>query len=81
MGFDCRYGAKILPCSLRYRVKELEVHRPICFTTSNGIPRSKYSNVEPIRKLWPVRNGILAFSEANLIFQRKIFLVNGSLPL
>ena len=71
------YGARILAWSRRYKENELELHLPICLTTSNGIPRSKYSKVASILRLWLWENSMPAFSAVSLTLHRKIALVIG----
>ena len=70
------YGAITIACWRRYSVKASLDQRPIVLTTSNGIPRRRYSSVPPMRMLWPLRlakgvmGGMLARRLRNSVFVR-----------
>ena len=54
--------------------KESPAHRPLTLTTSNGIFRSKYSGVAPMRMPWPFKGGrpaaVMAVSRTFTNFER-----------
>ena len=58
-----------------------ELQRPICFTTSKGTPRSRYSKVAPILILCPEVNSTFPFFAANCILRKKILRVIGTFLL
>ena len=47
------YGAIMTACFLRYRRNKSPAQRPLAFITLKGMPRSRYSRVEPILMPWP----------------------------
>jgi len=81
-GDACKYGAKIMACLRRYSVNALPAQRPCDWITSKGTPRSRYSKVPPIRRLWPLRFGRLNRFASLLILLVNSFLLRGRrLPL
>jgi len=73
-GDACKYGAKIMACLRRYRVKSLPAQCPCDWMTSKGTPCSRYSNFPPIQRLWPLR-----FRRLNRFVSLLILLVNSFL--
>ena len=55
VGTACIYGARICACFLRYKMKALLDQWPFTFMTLKGMPRRRYSRVEPIWIPWPCR--------------------------
>ena len=64
-------------CFLRYRKKESPAQRPLAFITLKGMPRSRYSRVEPMRIPWPCSGYKPAACAAFPTRSRNLVLVRG----
>ena len=75
------YGAMIMACWWRYKVRASLDHQPRDFMTSKGTPCSKNSSIPPIRIPCPLRSISPRAVATVLILSKKVLLVNGQKPL